>query len=458
MPPLPTEFSAQSRHGVVSADITARRALREIPLQPIRELPPPHQGTMHVLRYVITVFAAFAKGACELGCLDETARWPSDKIDRLVRDFLRELLTRIQKEHEPPDYRAVKLISDAGEILPRIRRNIEQFPEWERYQEELLKLTPSDQNLNKKFLESTSSPHRAKQIVTALIERAEARFMQNVGDFRKEREDRFADVARLNMSALGRAAKREEILMDVLTRQTKERIRIYGKVAEEESSSEMLAKPLLDNFREEIMTGVRFARMSLVDLNERDARAAGEYDHIAFEALRRQLESVIDPKLLSVVNAEMRVLETSPLAPTTERDTQKPQTEGQIIEPPAPIYSKGRVDRVDFTALAQSQTSQEIGHAPELLESMNNDTSDMTRIAIPESIADQLERLRLESRVSIEELAEAVCIDPTNVSRHLSGKSIPRLKNLRAYDREFSKMLKRKVVIYHTQQNAAKRR
>jgi hypothetical protein len=70
------------------------------------------------------------------------------------------------------------------------------------------------------------------------------------------------------------------------------------------------------------------------------------------------------------------------------------------------------------------------------------------------SIGDQLEELRQDCNWSIEELAEAVKLDPTNVSRHLSGTSIPRPKNLRKYNSVFSKHLKRKVDI---RRNAAKR-
>jgi ribosome-binding protein aMBF1 (putative translation factor) len=70
------------------------------------------------------------------------------------------------------------------------------------------------------------------------------------------------------------------------------------------------------------------------------------------------------------------------------------------------------------------------------------------------SIGDQLEQLRQDCNWSIEELAEAVKLDPTNVSRHLSGTSIPRPKNLRRYNSVFSKQLKKQV---HIRRNAAKR-
>ena len=59
----------------------------------------------------------------------------------------------------------------------------------------------------------------------------------------------------------------------------------------------------------------------------------------------------------------------------------------------------------------------------------------------------QLERLRAEAHMSVEELAEAVGRDPTTVSRNLSGTVVPHHRTIGAYERIFSKRLGRKVVI-----------
>ena len=64
-----------------------------------------------------------------------------------------------------------------------------------------------------------------------------------------------------------------------------------------------------------------------------------------------------------------------------------------------------------------------------------------------ETIAAQIRRLRDESRWTAEELAEAVEINTRTVTRHLSGETIPYPKNISAYERVFSKQLKRQVVI-----------
>jgi ribosome-binding protein aMBF1 (putative translation factor) len=68
-----------------------------------------------------------------------------------------------------------------------------------------------------------------------------------------------------------------------------------------------------------------------------------------------------------------------------------------------------------------------------------------------ETIGKQIDMLRLECDLSFEELAEKVGIDPTNVSRHIRGKATPSRMNRRSYERVFSNMLKRHVVINKTQ-------
>jgi|ERR1017187_1007670 hypothetical protein len=59
-----------------------------------------------------------------------------------------------------------------------------------------------------------------------------------------------------------------------------------------------------------------------------------------------------------------------------------------------------------------------------------------------ETIAEQLRRLRLEARLTVEALTEALGdIDQRNVERHLSGETIPRIGNIGAYERVFSNAL-----------------
>jgi hypothetical protein len=68
-------------------------------------------------------------------------------------------------------------------------------------------------------------------------------------------------------------------------------------------------------------------------------------------------------------------------------------------------------------------------------------------ISTPETIASQLSRLREESRLTLEQLAEQIGIDLRSVERHFAGKTEPRLKHIGAYERVFKKAIGRKVVI-----------
>lgn len=65
----------------------------------------------------------------------------------------------------------------------------------------------------------------------------------------------------------------------------------------------------------------------------------------------------------------------------------------------------------------------------------------------PETIADQINRLRSECHLSTEELAEKIGVDPRSVKRHQAGKTRPYPQHLRAYQRVFSELLNRQVSI-----------
>jgi hypothetical protein len=59
----------------------------------------------------------------------------------------------------------------------------------------------------------------------------------------------------------------------------------------------------------------------------------------------------------------------------------------------------------------------------------------------------QLERLRQAAHIDIEDLAERIDVAPRSVYRHLSGSAVPQPKQFAAYERVFSELLDRKVVI-----------
>lgn len=63
-----------------------------------------------------------------------------------------------------------------------------------------------------------------------------------------------------------------------------------------------------------------------------------------------------------------------------------------------------------------------------------------------ETIAEQIERFRRECNLSVDALANEIGVEPRSVYRHLAGVQ-PRLAHIGAYERGFSKLLKRDVVI-----------
>ena len=84
-----------------------------------------------------------------------------------------------------------------------------------------------------------------------------------------------------------------------------------------------------------------------------------------------------------------------------------------------------------------------------IVEGLNQPAKPPKRPNAPgqESAAEQLEKLRQESRLTIEQLAEKVGVNVRTVQRHLADDSSPYLRHLTAYERVFSKLLKRDVVI-----------
>jgi hypothetical protein len=62
-----------------------------------------------------------------------------------------------------------------------------------------------------------------------------------------------------------------------------------------------------------------------------------------------------------------------------------------------------------------------------------------------QAIEGQLDALRVECRLTVEDLAEALDIAPRSVYRHLSGEAIPRNRQIAAYENLFSKQLGKSI-------------
>jgi hypothetical protein len=89
---------------------------------------------------------------------------------------------------------------------------------------------------------------------------------------------------------------------------------------------------------------------------------------------------------------------------------------------------------------------------PEAPPSPDAKAGDVEMISVPTSkptdtVAAQIERLRDECRWTNEELAEAAELSTRQVARHVSGEAMPYKRNIAAYERVFSKKLKRQIVV-----------
>jgi ribosome-binding protein aMBF1 (putative translation factor) len=89
-------------------------------------------------------------------------------------------------------------------------------------------------------------------------------------------------------------------------------------------------------------------------------------------------------------------------------------------------------------------------HRPRLDAEPPNELPAATEPKLP-SIGEQIDKLREECGLSIEELAEKMDLHSTSVSRHIHDESVPSRINRMKYQRLFSKLLKRDVVIFKTQ-------
>lgn len=61
------------------------------------------------------------------------------------------------------------------------------------------------------------------------------------------------------------------------------------------------------------------------------------------------------------------------------------------------------------------------------------------------SIASQIEDLRIECRLTVEDIAEALSVSPRSVYRHLSQGAIPRARQIAAYEKLFSEKLGKSI-------------
>src|ERR1035441_8559674 len=98
-PQFPKDFSREARARVIDAEIRASRAVaeRRLPQDGLRGVWYKHSGlgdAAIIVQYIMSVFAALAREACEMGKGRSGFGWHADGwsvdvVDRQAREFLR---------------------------------------------------------------------------------------------------------------------------------------------------------------------------------------------------------------------------------------------------------------------------------------------------------------------------------------------------------------------------------
>src|SRR6266849_6119539 len=149
-----------------------------------------------------------------------------------------------------------------------------------------------------------NSDHPLSKKLANLREIVEARYGKWKQDH-CEKVDRIEDV---NLSPLGRAARRLERCTETLGRDVKERCAIQRAVSLEYSVPEMLSGTELDWLEGRMVTAVSFAVLALKEFNERDFFSAGSVSPSGSKAAQERVGYHLPTEIRSVINAELRVL------------------------------------------------------------------------------------------------------------------------------------------------------
>jgi hypothetical protein len=179
-----------------------------------------------------------------------------------------------------------------------------------------------------------------------------------------------------------------------------------------------------------------------------------------FDALARRGARMLEPPptgnlALGWLEALWYEATHGPVRSTSEVMGQ-PQFPKEPLHPPVQV--RGKIDRVFEASSALCRKFESVALQTEFeAEQRKKLDAKLLRLdPIPEAataplsnetIAAQIQRLRDECRLTTEELAEKIELEPRSVQRHIAGDSIPYTRNLRRYETEFSKLLKRQVVI-----------
>jgi hypothetical protein len=124
-----------------------------------------------------------------------------------------------------------------------------------------------------------------------------------------------------------------------------ERVRLYKLTADEHACPGMLSRPEVNRFRDEIVSAVNAATLTLKDVNLRDFNAAGMPGNVAIEASNRRILNTLLPQLVSVVNTEIEVLRAYSDVNATDVTRESPAMEDSGNRPRPVVVDGPQSDR-----------------------------------------------------------------------------------------------------------------
>ena len=136
----PREFTAESRNRIEAERLKASRELDERrKLVPWSKWGPSEVDEANLHKYILRVFLAFAKEACNL-C--SRGSWTLDRVRREAEDVhLRQFAIEAYSESgNDKNGRKLREITSNwnGSIFPEVKRKLQESPEWKQYEDELL--------------------------------------------------------------------------------------------------------------------------------------------------------------------------------------------------------------------------------------------------------------------------------------------------------------------------------
>ena len=234
-----------------------------------------------------------------------------------------------------------------------------------------------------------------------LLKVSHARYRNGVRNLIAKRDARYRQIEARGCKARG--GERQELMVFFHKEIVRKRVEAYKEIADESQSKEMLSPIRLHELRAAIKDEIRHAYLLVKDAIREDCRKTGEGLDDDFKALDYQSIKQ-EAQIFSVADSLLRVIEANQVSLESNAVSGEHLTRA-TPQPGAP------------------------------------------KLQPAETIAQQIEALRLLAGITQEKLAELLKITTRQVQRHIAGDATPNGLTLTAYNRIFKQLLGEKVVI-----------